>query len=84
MEVVPAFVDSLEETAATDFDIPEPAGVLAAEPAAAQTAGNEVAVPWFDADEEAVAQPDFVAERPVVEAEEPLPEPESRQRSGAG
>ena len=77
VEVAPAFVDSLEETAATDFDIPEPAGVLAAEPAAVQTAGNEVAVPWFDADEEAVAQPEFVAERPVAEAEEPLPEPES-------
>ena len=77
VEVAPAFVDSLEETAATDFDIPEPAGVLAAEPAAVQTAGNDVAVPWFDADEEAVAQTEFVAERPVVEVEEPLPEPES-------
>ena len=77
VEVAPAFVDSLEETAATDFDIPEPAGVLAAEPAAAQTAGNEVAVPWFDADEETIAQPEFVAERPVVEAEDPLPVPES-------
>ncbi len=77
VEVAPAFVDSLEETAATDFDIPEPAGVLAAEPAATRTAGNDVAVPWFDADEEAVAQTEFVAEQPVVEAEAPLPEPES-------
>ena len=75
--VVPAFVDSLEETAATDFDIPEPAEPTAAEPAAAQTAENEAAVPWFDADEEAGAEPEFVADQPVAEVEDTQPEAES-------
>ena len=70
--VVPVFVDSLEETAATDFDIPGPA-----EHATAQAAGSEAAVPWFDADEEAGAEPEFVAGQPGVEAEAPQPEPES-------
>ena len=75
--VVPAFVDSLEETAATDFDIPEPAEMTAADPAAAQTAENEVAVPWFDADEEAGAEPEFVADQPVEEVEDAQSEAES-------
>ena len=75
--VVPAFVDSLEETAATDFDMPEPAEATAAEPVAAQTIENEVAVPWFDADEEAGAEPEFVADQPVEEAEDTQPEAES-------
>ncbi len=75
--VVPAFVDSLEETAATDFDMPEPAEATAAEPVAAQTIENEVAVPWFDADEEAGAEPEFVADQPVEEVEDTQPEAES-------
>ena len=75
--VASAFVDSLEETAATDFDLPEPAGITDAEPAAVQTAENEVAVPWFDADEEAGADPEFAAEQPVPVAEAAQPEAES-------
>ena len=74
--VIPAFVDSLEETAATDFDIPEPAGATAAEPATARTPEDEAVVPWFDADEEAGAGPEFAADQPVVESEDPTPEPE--------
>ena len=75
-EVVPAFADSLEETAATDFDIPGPD-----EPVAAQAAENEVGVPWFDADEEAGAEPEFVADQPEVELEAPATEPEQSQDS---
>ena len=80
-EAVPAFADSLEETAATDFDIPEPAGITDVEPAAAATAENEVAVPWFDADEEAGAEPEFVAGQPVAAVEDATPEPEQPQDS---
>ena len=80
-EAVPAFADSLEETAATDFDIPEPAETTAVAPAAADTAEIEVAVPWFDADEEAGAEPEFVADQPMVEEEALQPEPELSQDS---
>ena len=57
--------------------MPEPAETTDAEHAAAQTAENEVAVPWFDADEEAGAEPEFVADQPVEEAEDTQPEAES-------
>ena len=86
-QVVSAFVDSLEETAATDFDIPEPAEVaeaLTSGSAAAQTAENEVAVPWFDADEEVGAEPESVAGQPVAETEEPAPDPEDEPEPTAG
>ena len=74
--VAPDFVDSLEETAATDYDVPGPADSAAAGPAVARTAESEVAVPWFDADEEAGAGPEFVADQSVADVEAPAPEPE--------
>ena len=75
-EVAPAFVDSLEETAATDYDVPGLAETAAEDPAVAQAVENEVAVPWFDADEEAGAALEFVADQPVAQGEDPTPQPE--------
>ena len=58
----------LEETAATDFDLPEPVETVAEE-----TKDEEEAVPWFDADEEpvatAAADDETVAEADVSAAE---------------
>ena len=64
---VSAVAGELEETAATDFDLPEP--VAAGVPLARETAEPESSVPWFDADEEVSAEAD-----PVTA---PSPEPDA-------
>ena len=75
-EVVPVFADSLEETAATDFDLPDDdeADNLEAEPA--QPAGEEEPTAWFDIDEEVGAGAEFVVEQPPEQAPESYPVPE--------
>ena len=76
-EAVPVFADSLEETAATDFDLPDDdeADDLEAEPA--QPAQEEERTAWFDVDEEVGAGAEFVVEQPPeqVPESEPVPEP---------
>ena len=57
-EAVPAFAGELEETAATDFDLPDPSEEDDSE---AEVAEDEVPMAWFDADEEAGAAPEFAA-----------------------
>ena len=76
-EAVPVFADSLEETAATDFDLPDEdeADNLEAEPA--QPAEEEERTAWFDVDEEVGAGAEFVVEQPPERVPEsgPVPEP---------
>ncbi len=63
-EAVPVFADSLEETAATDFELPDRVETISAEAEASQPSDEPVA--WFDADEEVGAASEFAA----AEAEE--------------
>ena len=76
-EVVPVFADSLEETAATDFDLPDDDEADNLEAESAQPAGEEVPTAWFDIDEEVGAGAEFVVEQPPEQAPEsdPVPEP---------
>ena len=70
MAVAPAaIVAELEETAATDFDLPDPVEPQAAEAEAEEE--EDQPVPWFDPDEEPVA----VAGPGAETAEEPEPVP---------
>ena len=61
--VSPGIILDLEETAATDFDLPGPM-----EPVAEETTDEEEAVPWFDADEEPAAI-DATADEPIEETD---------------
>ena len=63
-DVAPGFVGELEETAATDFDLPET--VAADAPDSPEAVEPEAPVAWFDADEEATA----AVEATTVEPEE--------------
>ena len=65
-----ATVVDLEETAATDFDLPEPA---AAEATGTEVEEDEESVPWFDPDEEPVTATIPAA----VSTGEPEPVPET-------
>ena len=74
-EATPAFVDSLEETAATDFDLPDTVEAIDSDAGAAQPAEEVAPVPWFDADEEVGAEAEFAAELPADSTSEPEPSP---------
>ena len=52
-DVSAEFVDGLEETAATDFDLPSVIEADAPSPAQAEEQATDEVVAWFDADEEA-------------------------------
>ncbi len=72
-EAVPAFAGELEETAATDFDLPDPSE---ADDSEAEVAEDEVPMAWFDADEEAGAAPEFAAAQAEEDASDTLLESE--------
>ena len=74
-EATPAFVDSLEETAATDFDLPDPVDAIDSDAGAAQPAEEVAPVPWFDADEEVGAEAEFAAGLPADSTSEPESSP---------
>ena len=74
-EATPAFVDSLEETAATDFDLPDPVDAIDSDAGAAQPAEEVAPVPWFDADEEVGAEAEFAGELPADSTSEPESSP---------
>ena len=72
-EAVPSFAGELEETAATDFDLPDPSE---ADDSEAEAAEDEVPMAWFDADEEAGAAPEFAAAQAEEGASDTLLESE--------
>ena len=69
------FAGELEETAATDFDLPEPLESETPEEVE-DTSEEEVQVPWFDPDEEVSVGQQPAAILAAVPQPEPEPEPE--------
>ena len=74
----PQYLDELEETAATDFDMPDPRDAEdEQQESVVPVAEGETPVPWFDPDEEPVEEvvPAVAASRDVEpHVEEPVPE----------
>ena len=63
-DLVPEFADSLEETAATDFDLSDVEESDGTGAELLQDTEDEEPVPWFDVDEEVGAAPEFAVEQP--------------------